>query len=112
MSRLDDALREALRREDPPEGFTERVLARIERRPEQQAPWRGWLAGLRAPSLRWATAFAAAGLVIGSYEYRAWKQEQIKGEKARDEVMLALRITGSKLRFAESKVQRVLYVQQ
>ena len=30
MSKLDDALREALRRESPPEGFAERVMAKVE----------------------------------------------------------------------------------
>jgi hypothetical protein len=112
MSRLEDALREALRREDPPQGFTERVLARIDRRPETRAAWRGWLAGFRAPRLQWATAFAAAALVIGGVEYRTRRVEQAEGERAKEQVMLALRITGSKLRLAEAKVQRIVYVQQ
>jgi hypothetical protein len=112
MSRLDDALREALRREEPPDGFAERVLARIDRRPEERAAWRGWLAGFRAPRLRWATAFAAAALVIGGFEYRAQRVEQAEGERAKEQVMLALRITGTKLRFAQAKVHSIVYVQQ
>lgn len=112
MSRLDDELREALRREEPPEGFAERVLARIERRPERAPAWRGWLAGFRAPRLRWATAFATLALVIGGVEYRNWAVEQAEGERAKEQVMLALRITGSKLRLAQAKVQRIGYEQQ
>jgi hypothetical protein len=112
MSRFEDELRMALRREEPPEGFAERVMARIQSRDSVRAasgPWGGLLAAFRAPRLRWATACAAAVLLAGGMEYRSQKLERAEGERASRQVMLALRITGSKLRLAQSLVRRVHY---
>ena len=36
MKPLDDQLRELFRRKEPPEGFVERVMARIEQEPQRQ----------------------------------------------------------------------------
>jgi hypothetical protein len=121
MNRFEDALREALRREEPPEGFAGRVMARIQsqdRMPLGQdalgvrgatGPWSSLLAAFRAPRLRWATACAAAALLVGGLEYRSQRLERAEGERASRQVMLALRITGSKLRLAQAKVQRIGY---
>ena len=49
MSRLDDALRDALRREAPPEGFAERGMARIQAAPEPGGGWAKWLNAFRRP---------------------------------------------------------------
>jgi len=89
---LEDDLRAALRRVDPPEGFEHRVLARIERaeRPAGLAP-------RRFPA--WA---AAAGLAFASiagvavYHERQVKERE-RGMAARDQLVLALQITGKKL---------------
>jgi hypothetical protein len=110
MDRFEEELREALRREDPPEGFARRVLARVERR-ERRNSWLRWPAVFHAPALRWATALAAFALAVGVYDYRR-KAEQAEGERARQEVMQALRITGSKLRLAEAKVKSIVYDRQ
>jgi hypothetical protein len=72
MSRLDDELRKAFRREQPPGDFTARVLERVARQPE---PRPGWLPRLAAffepPKLRWAAIGATAGLLlaIGAIQY-------------------------------------------
>ena len=39
MSRLDDELRNAFRREPPPADFTERLLARVAQQPAPQPRW-------------------------------------------------------------------------
>jgi len=116
MSRFEDELRRALRREEPPDGFAERVMARIQNRDREAAgvraaagPWRRLLAAFRAPRLRWATACAAAVLLVGGLEYRAQRLERAEGERAGRQVMLALRITGSKLRLAQARVRRIGY---
>jgi hypothetical protein len=106
MSRLDDALREALRREEPPDGFAERVMARIQAAPDRAGAWAGWLDAFRRPHWRWATAIAAVALAVGAAEYR---NQRVEGERAKDQVMLALRITGSKLRLTQAAVQRISY---
>jgi hypothetical protein len=108
MSRLDDALREAMRRETPPGGFAERVMARVQAAPEPRT-WAGWLAAFRRPQLRWATALAAVVLVVGTAGYRNEMQKRAEGERARDQVMLALRITGGKLRMTQEAVRRIGY---
>jgi len=105
MSRLDDALREALRREEPPEGFAGRVMARIEARGQRAGAWDGLMAGFRGPRLRWAGAIAAAVLLTGAVGYQ--ERRRAEGERAKSQVMLALRITGVKLQYARARVQRV-----
>jgi hypothetical protein len=59
--------------------------------------------------LSWAAACAAVVLLAGGLEYRSQRLERAEGERARREVMLALRITGSKLRLAQARVQRIGY---
>ena len=90
MDDLEDQLRRVLRREAPPAGFAERVVARA-----------------RAPvaarnSQRWLAA-AAAVLILagGGYGYH-WQQ----GQAAKRELLLALRITSAKLNHIQSQVAR------
>lgn len=101
MSRLEDELREALRRREPPAGFAERVLGRARARATGRR---------RPPLLQWRWLAAAAALVVLAaglhlMEERRRRQE---GERAKEQVMLALRLTGAKLRLAEQRVQQVL----
>ena len=97
MKPFDDNLREALRRRQPPAGFAERVLARIPETTPQG----------RKPSFRWqwiaAAAAAVVALTIGLSFYRG-NLRRSEGEKAKEQVMLALRVTGSKLRGVQERV--------
>ena len=112
MSQMDDALREALRREAPPDGFAERVMARVG---EERQATKGdglshrLLAAFRRPQLRWATALAGVALAVGTMEYRNGAEKRAEGERAKDQVMLALRITGGKLRLTQAAVRRINY---
>ncbi len=102
MSRLEDELRAALRREQPPAGFTARVLARATQ------PRRRFWDFLRGPAFRWAVAGGLALLmVVAGLEYRREQQERARGEAAKAQLMLALRLTGSKLKLAQQKVQQI-----
>ena len=88
MSEFEDDLRAALRRVDPPAGFSARVLTRARSR---TAPRRtGWMAAAIAACLL---------LSIGGFEYR-----QYEGRKAKQELVLALEIAGSKLNLVQQKV--------
>jgi len=88
MNEFEHDLRSALRREQPPAGFTARVLARTG---VKTAPGRtGWMAAAIAACLL---------LSIGGFEYR-----QYQGRKAKNELLLALEIAGSKLNLAEQKI--------
>jgi hypothetical protein len=108
MSRLDDELRSAFRREDPGEDFTKRLLERAAAQPAKRS-WRERLLAVSSPSgNRWAAAALAASLLagVGGIELRR-QQRRAEAEAAKEQLMTALRIAGSKLRFAQEKVLRV-----
>jgi len=89
---IEDELRSALRREDPPLGFAQRVVARAQSRPARRA------AAFRTI---WAGALAAM-LAIGftaMYEVR-----QKKAERAGHEAVLALQIAAEKLTMTRDKI--------
>ena len=101
MSRLDDALHEAFRRQDPGPQFTARVVAAAAGAPPKTSWW--W-----APGWRWATAGALACLLLvgGSLEYRRDREER-QGRLAKQQLVLALRIAGAKLNLARERVQQI-----
>lgn len=107
MKDMEEQLRDALRRCDPPEGFAERVVGRLaeNRQPVVHAP--RWT--LRWPSLRWAVAAAIAIFITIGIGYRMYEQRQeaVEAMVAKRQVMLALRITGAKLRIAKQRVKAV-----
>jgi len=103
MRNMDDELRIALRREEPPEGFADRVLQRAARGPLEQRQ-------ASRPFLRWAAAAAVVAALAGGFQYRAVQQareERIKGEAAKEQVVQALRIAGSKLHLVQAKIREI-----
>jgi hypothetical protein len=85
VSEFEEDLRSALRRQDPPAGFTGRVLARTS--PPARTRWIG------------AAIAACLLLTAGSLGYR-----QYEGRKAKRELLLALGIAESKLSIVQQKV--------
>lgn len=72
MSRLDDELRKAFRREQPSVDFTDRVLKQIALQPPPSLRWWQTLAALfQPPKLRWVAIGATAALLvaIGAAQY-------------------------------------------
>ncbi len=112
MSRLDEELRLALQRREPPPGFTERLLARLPARSETggqpQTNWWQMLAGLlQTPKVRLALAAALSLLIAaGAYQYRQYQRAQAEGQRAKAQVILALQITSAKLNLAQKKIQQ------
>jgi hypothetical protein len=121
----EDDLKNALRRKDPGPEFTQRVMERVRqgdaaRQPhpnrKSRFPW------IQALWLRPVPAFAAivlvllAGAWIGYHSYQIHqadaqvrKQQQERAEqKARQETILALRITSEKLNHVFQKVNSAL----
>jgi hypothetical protein len=87
MDELENQLRRALERVDPPAGFAERAIART--RAKDTTP-------------RWLAAAAALLVLTGAgYAYR-WHE----GQTAKREVLLALRITSAKLTHIQARVSR------
>ena len=94
-------LREQLTARDAPEGFADRVMARVAERHEARQRRRWWL---RQPVWGWAAATALAAVVAVSGGVQHEIQQRRQGEEARAQVMLALRITGTTLRDVERKI--------
>jgi uncharacterized membrane protein YsdA (DUF1294 family) len=97
---LENELKNALRRVPAPEGFAGRVLARIgntEWRPAR-SPW--W----RAVAATFLLAAILGGW--GAHELTERRQER-EGQRAREQVLLALRITGEKVAHAQREVRHI-----
>lgn len=72
MSRLDDELRMAFRREQPPVDFTDQVLEQVARQPKPKLRWWQPLAALlQPPKLKWVAIGATAALLVafGAAQY-------------------------------------------
>jgi len=109
LNRMDDALKHALQRQEVPDGFTGRVLARVAagdspRRPVSREPWLGFFT---QPLVRWAAlAAVAVAMVLGVKLYNDHR-ERVEGEAAKQRLMLALRVAGSKLQLAKAKINEM-----
>ena len=100
MDRFDNDLREALRRSEAPPGLAARVMAQA-RKMGKATP--------RRPSFAWrwaATAAAVLVLIAGSFLYRD-RVRQAEGEKAKEQVMFALRVTGAKLQGVRERLSEI-----
>lgn len=95
---LDESLKRALAREAPPPGFRERVLQRMSSAPRRHAAAR-WRAAA-------AVLLLTGGAIAGVTAHRM--QRQREGERARAQVMLALRIAGQKVHYAREEVRETL----
>jgi hypothetical protein len=95
MNQVERDLREALRRREAPPYFAEKVLART-RQP-------------KTPKFSWAWLAVAALIVlmIGGVGIVQEQRRQAEGERAKEQLMVAFRITGSKLRDAREKLATV-----
>ena len=80
MDRLEQELKKALSRKEPKEGFDERVRKAVKRPKVVTMP------------RRWLAAAAAVVVLAGAGGYREYR-----GYMAKEQVMQAMRITGSKL---------------
>src|SRR5262245_37973826 len=118
MNRFDEELKLALRREEPSPDFTDRVMARVAelRKREKQGEDAGWLRRLaeffQTAQMKWAMAgamtillvFAGFGVHHRCDMERKRLAEIAEGERAKEQVMLAMRIVSAKLNVAQKKV--------
>src|SRR5215467_8266074 len=124
----EDDLRAALKRKDPGEGFTQRVMARVGQeaegtQPSVKKPNGSLLAWWRLRPV-WALAVAALvlfGFAWGGFQYSEYRhnlmatqeqqrleqarKEREEAERARDQAILALRIARSKLNHVMQQTQ-------
>ena len=88
MDPLEQQLRQALARTDPPEGFAGRVIAKT----AQRRAFPRWLA-------------TAAAVVVIASGAEAWRYYQ--GMQAKEQVMLAMRVTAAQLNEIQIRVKEV-----
>jgi len=92
---LDQELKNALRREAPPAGFAARVMHRIE------------LEEARRPT-RWRATAASLLLALSIGGFAAHRvAEHRRGERAKEQVIEAMRIAGEKVRYAQQEVRGI-----
>lgn len=96
MNPFEDELREALRRKEAPPALAGRVARAVAR------PRREWF---RAPFFRWAAAAACCLALLAGLEAHRRNERRARGEAAKAQLMLAVRIAGSKLHLAKTKVE-------
>jgi hypothetical protein len=118
MNRFDDELRRVFSREEPSPDFTDRVMARVAELKKREKPKgkTGWLRILASffqpPQMKWGMAGAMAVLlVIAGFGVHARRENErrrlaeiAEGERAKEQVMLAMRIASAKLNVAKKKV--------
>jgi hypothetical protein len=89
MDWLEEELKQALARKEPSPDFDSRVTAAT-RRPRK----------VIAMTHRWMAAAAALVILAGAGEGYRWR----RGQVAKDQVMLAMRIAGGKLNHVQMQV--------
>jgi len=118
MNRFDEELKTALRREEPSPDFTDRLMARVAelQRQEKSREKTDWLRKIaeffQPPTMKWAMAGAmAAILIIAGFgvHFRRENERRLlaeiaEGERAKEQVMLAMRIASAKLNVAQKKI--------
>lgn len=106
MDRFEEALRQALRRQEPPEGFAAGVLRRAAQPAARPGLWESVRSWLSLPALRWSAAAAMVLLLMFSVQHAAEQRRRAEGERARQQVLTAVKITAGKLDYARNKVLR------
>jgi hypothetical protein len=114
MSQFERDLRESLRRREPPPGFAGKVIARAredersECKPDRAKPsredQRSEARSFWKWSWQWVTAAAVVVMLIGGVALDQEHRRQVEAEKSKEQIMLALRITGSKMRVVQERL--------
>lgn len=111
MNWLDDELRTLLQRKEPPEGFAERVLARVEVAPSRlsvipprrrtlfRKSWGGWV----------AAAAACLILAFGFVWHQRDQRRRAQADLASQQAVMALRIASSQFNRALQQAQEVTW---
>jgi hypothetical protein len=101
MDEIENALKTALQREPAPAHLAAKVHREIKALQPPTASW--W----RLPQVRWAAVGVAALACVAGGLAEHTRQQQLRGQQARQQVLLALRITGSKLRIVQEQVLKL-----
>jgi hypothetical protein len=97
---FEQELKNALARKEPAKGFAERVIRQVEPLKPAHRPNRAPVMKLR----RWAPLAVAASLMCGVFGVVRY-EEYRKAQHAKDQLMLALRITAHTIGTVERKLR-------
>jgi hypothetical protein len=119
---LENDLKRALRRQAPPSGFASRVMQRIdsevprsdsgsseflgESSPEELRGTRGNPRNSRPVWWRAAAASVTLAVLLGGYATHRVVEHR-RGERAKEQVLTAMRIAGEKVRYAQQEVRGI-----
>ncbi len=93
---FEHEIERALRRDRPAPGLASRVLTKIEAAPPRRA------------HARWQAVAATLMILITGGGWAVHHEiERRAGERARDQALLALRIAGAKVRYAQEQVRSI-----
>jgi hypothetical protein len=104
VDELEKALKAALQREPAPERLFGEVLRKAGLRSAPVSAW--WRLPVLRRSLAGAVAVACIAGGVSEHFLEQRRQERMRGEQARQQVLLALRITGAKLRVVRKQVAK------
>jgi hypothetical protein len=104
MTPFEEELKKALARREPGVDFTARVLAKANA--GQTAKTRALFPGWPMISGRFASFAALLLLLVSGLAYRQHVRT-VEGEKAKKQLMVAMRIAGSELRQAQLRVKQI-----
>ena len=96
MNQFERDLRESLRRREPPADFAAKVLART-RDTEVRSVF----------SWRWLAIAALVVLMVGGTLFIQEQQRQVENEKTKQQLMVAMRITGSKIKEVQDRLNAI-----
>jgi hypothetical protein len=104
MSQLDRDLRESLRRKQPPSALASKVLERTRAAGKH-----------RIDRWRWLAVAAVIVLMVGGVFINREQRQRAEREKAKQQLMVAFRITGAKVRDMQMRLsaaqERIVYPQ-
>jgi hypothetical protein len=104
--RLEDALRDSLRREDPPAGFAAKILAQTVETPALQVLPKRPRTWLRRPVGLALAAAVAAMAIVPAVMVEQHRREEARALKAKRDLLTALAITRQQFQQAKARVER------
>jgi hypothetical protein len=113
MNEFENQLRKALSRKEPSPLFTTRLLKMLVVRETHDMSWMKTLRLLSvSPRLRWAVVGVLTCVLIGlgqlGYQrIERHRRAQADGERAKEQLVLALKITNEKLSIVQKKLLRI-----
>ena len=113
MNEFENQLRKALLRKEPSPLFTTRLLEMLVVRETHDMSWMKTLRLLSvSPRLRWAAVGVLTCMLIGlgqlGYQrIERHRRAQVEGERAKEQLVLALKITNEKLSIVQKKLLRI-----